>query len=161
MNTDPLKDYIIETEPNKIDKSYAWDTAIGIQAVAGLKTSDYLMQTAVRNIEGEISFEESNKLLQTYYEENHVHEIGDRTKEADKVAVRIASVLSERTFSFTPNEYLSIHPKLFAGIYSHAGCIRNYNISKKEWVLNGASVLYGNATELSATLDYDIYKWLH
>lgn len=157
MNKAPfkVKDYFRKVEPSKRDKGYAWHTAIGLQAVDGLKTSDYLMRTAVRNIEGEISFEEANKLLQNYYEENPVRDTGDRTEEADKVAARIASLLSERAFSFTPNEYLSIHRKLFTGIYSHAGCFRDYNITKKEWVLNGATVLYGSASELSATLDYD------
>lgn len=155
MNKDPFKDYIKESEPGKRDKGYAWHTAIGLQAVDGLKTSEYLVHTAVRNIEGEISFEEANALLQTYYEENPASDASDRTEEADKVSVRIAALLSEHAFSFTPNEYLSIHRKLFAGIYSHAGRIRNYNITKKEWVLNGATVLYGSATELRATLDYD------
>ena len=79
----------------------------------------------------------------------------DRTEEADKVSARIAALLSERAFSFTPNEYISIHRKLFTGIYSHAGRIRDYNITKREWVLSGATVLYGSATELMATLDYD------
>lgn len=155
MNKDPFKEYIKESEPDKRDKGYAWHTAIGLQAVDGLKTSDYLVRTAVRNIEGEISFEEANTLLQTYYEENPASDATDRTEEADKVSVRIAALLSERAFSFTPNEYLSIHRKLFTGIYSHAGHIRDYNITKKEWVLNGATVLYGSATELRATLDYD------
>ena len=113
------------------------------------------MYTAVRNIEGEISFEEANALLQTYYRENPVHDAEDRTEEADKVSARIAALLSEKAFSFTPNEYLSIHRKMFTGIYAHAGRIRDYNITKKEWVLDGATVLYGSATELRATLDYD------
>ena len=155
MNKDPFKDYIKESEPDKRDKGYAWHTAIGLQAVDGLKTSEYLVHTAVRNIEGEISFEEANALLQTYYEENPTRDADDRTEEADKVSARIAALLSEKAFSFTPNEYLSIHRKLFTGIYSHAGQIRDYNITKKEWVLNGATVLYGSATELRATLDYD------
>ena len=155
MNKDPFKEYIKESEPDKRDKGYAWHTAIGLQAVDGLKTSEYLVQTAVRNIEGEISLEEANALLQTYYEENPASDASDRTEEADKVSARIAALLSERAFSFTPNEYLSIHRKLFTGIYSHAGRIRDYNITKKEWVLNGATVLYGSATELKATLDYD------
>lgn len=155
MNKDPFKEYIRESEPAKRDKGYAWHTAIGLQAVDGLKTSEYLVHTAVRNIEGEISFEEANALLQTYYEENPTRDASDRTEEADKVSARIAALLSERAFSFTPNEYISIHRKLFAGIYSHAGRIRDYNITKKEWVLNGATVLYGSATELRATLDYD------
>ncbi len=155
MNKDPFKEYFRESEPDKRDKGYAWHTAIGLQAVDGLKTSDYLVHTAVRNIEGEISFEEANALLQTYYEENPAHDAEDRTEEADKVAARIAALLSEKAFSFTPNEYLSIHRKLFTGIYPHAGRIRDYNITKKEWVLDGATVLYGSATELRATLDYD------
>lgn len=155
MNKDPFKEYIRESEPAKRDKGYAWHTAIGLQAVDGLKTSEYLVHTAVRNIEGEISFEEANALLQTYYEENPTRDASDRTEEADKVSARIAALLSERAFSFTPNEYLSIHRKLFTGIYSHAGRIRDYNITKKEWVLNGATVLYGSASELWATLNYD------
>ena len=155
MNKDPFKEYIKESEPNKRDKRYAWHTAIGLQAVDGLKTSEYLVHTALRNIEGEISFEEANALLQTYYEENPACEAEDRTEEADKVSARIAALLSEKAFSFTPGEYLSIHRKLFSGIYSHAGRIRDFNITKREWVLDGATVLYGSATELRATLDYD------
>jgi fido (protein-threonine AMPylation protein) len=155
VNKDPFKEYIKESEPAKRDKGYAWHTAIGLQAVDGLKTSEYLVHTAVRNIEGEISFEEANALLQTYYEENPTRDASDRTEEADKVSARIAALISERAFSFTPNEYISIHRKLFTGIYSHAGRIRDYNITKKEWVLNGATVLYGSATELRATLEYD------
>lgn len=155
VNQDPFKEYIRESEPDKRDKGYAWHTAIGLQAVDGLKTSEYLVHTAVRNIEGEISFEEANALLYDYYEENPARNASDRTEEADKVSVRIAELLSEKAFSFTPNQYLSIHRKLFNGIYPHAGCIRDYNITKKEWVLDGATVLYGSATELRATLDYD------
>lgn len=155
MNKDPFKEYIKESEPAKRDKGYAWHTAIGLQEVDGLKISEYLLHTAVRNIEGEISFEEANALLQTYYEENPTRDASDRTEEADKVSARIAALLSERAFSFTPNEYISIHRKLFTGVYSHAGRIRDYNITKKEWVLNGATVFYGSAAELQATLDYD------
>lgn len=145
-----------ETEPNKRYKGYAWHTAIGLQAVDGLKTSEYLLHTAIRNIEGEISFEEANALLQNYYEENPTLDASNRTEEADKVSARIAALISESSFSLTPNEYLSIHRKLFEDIYYNAGCIRDYNITKKEWVLNGATVIYGSATELKATLEYDI-----
>ena len=111
------------------------------------------MHTAVRNIEGEISFEEANALLQIYYEENPTSDASDRAEEADKVSARIAALLSERAFSFTPNEYISIHKKLFTGIYSHAGRIRAYNITKKEWVLSflfpdcGRFMLLARATQ--------------
>ena len=155
MNQDPFKEYIRESEPNKREKGYAWQTAIGLQAVDGLKTSKYLIDTAIRNIEGDISIDEANSLLNSYYEENPKQDPGDRTEEADKVSVRIVKVLSETGFSFTPNEYISIHKKLFTGIYRHAGKIRDYNITKKEWVLDGETVLYGNASELRDTLEYD------
>ena len=155
MKRDPFKEYIKQSEPNKREKGYAWHTAIGLQAVDGLKPSKYLIDTAIKNIEGDISIDEAQELLNTYYEENPKADTDDRTEEADKVAVRIAKILSEKAFSFTPNEYISIHKKLFAGIHGHAGKLRDYNITKKEWVLNGATVLYGSATELSATLDYD------
>ena len=155
MNKDPFKEYIKQTEPGKRDKGYAWHTAIGLQAVDGLKPSKYLIDTAIKNIEGDISIDEAQELLNTYYEENPKVDTGDRTEEADKVVVRIAKILSEKAFSFTPNEYISIHKKLFTGIYGHAGKLRDYNITKREWVLNGATVLYGSASELRATLDYD------
>jgi len=155
MYRDPFKEYIRQTEPDKRDKGYAWHTAIGLQAVDGLKTSQYLIDTAIKNIEGDISIDEAQELLNSYYEENPQAGIENRTEEADKVAARIAKVLSEKAFSFTPNEYISIHKKLFAGIYDHAGNLRDYNITKKEWVLNGATVLYGSASELRKTLEYD------
>ena len=155
MDKDPFKEYIRQSEPSKRDKGYAWHTAIGLQAVDGLKPSKYLIDTAIKNIEGDISIDEAQELLNTYYEENPKADTEDRTEEADKVAVRIANILSEKAFSFTPNEYISIHKKLFAGIYGHAGKLRDYNITKKDWVLNGATVLYGSASELRATLDYD------
>ena len=155
MYKDPFKEYIRQSEPNKRDKGYAWHTAIGLQAVDGLKTSKYLIDTAIKNIEGDISIDEAQELLNSYYEENPKSGDDERTEEADKVAVRIAKNLSEKAFSFTPNEYISIHKKLFTGIYGHAGKIRDYNITKKEWVLDGATVLYGSASELRATLEYD------
>ena len=155
MNNDPFKEYIRQSEPGKREKGYVWQTAIGLQEVDRLKPSRYLIDTAIKNIEGDISIDEAQELLNTYYEENPNADTEDRTEEADKVAVRIARILSEKAFSFTPNEYISIHKKLFTGIYEHAGKLRDYNITKKEWVLNGATVLYGSASELSATLDYD------
>lgn len=155
MEQDPFKEYIKETEPEKRDKGYAWHTAIGLQAVDGLRPSKYLIDTAIKNIEGDISIDEAGELLNSYYEENPKSDATDRTEEADKVSLRIPKILSEKAFSFTPNEYISIHRKLFTGIYSHAGRIRDYNITKKEWVLNGATVMYGSASELRATLEYD------
>ncbi len=72
------------------------------------------------------------------------------------MSARIAVILSEKAFSLTSNEYLAIHRKLFDGLYPNAGRIRDYNITKKEWVLSGETVLYGSASELKATLEYDL-----
>lgn len=155
VDKDPFNEYIKQVEPGKRDKGYTWQTAVGLQAVDGLKPSQYLIDTAIKNIEGKISIDEVQTLLNGYYEKKPKTDSEDRTEEADKVAARIAKILSEKAFSFTPNEYISIHRKLFLGIYSHAGQIRDYNITKKEWVLNGATVIYGSASELRATLDYD------
>ena len=156
MEKDPFKEYLRESEPDKAYRFYAWSTAIGLQAVDGLKPSEYLIDTAIQSIEGKITMKEAQGLIDSYYEEKSVRLSGDeRTEEADKVSSRIAEILSESAFSFSPNEYISIHRKLFNGIYKHAGKLRDYNITKKEWVLDGATVIYGSASELRATLEYD------
>ena len=159
MGIDPFKEYLRESEPDKAYKGYAWSTAIGLQAVDGLKPSKYLIETAIQNIEGKITMKEAQKLIDSYYEERPMHLMeGERTEEADKVSSRIAEILSETAFSFSPNEYISIHRKLFHGIYEHAGKIRDYNITKKEWILDGETVMYGSASELRATLEYDFSR---
>lgn len=156
MEKDPFKEYLKEAEPDKVRKGYAWSTAIGLQEVDGLRPSTYLLETALQNIEGKITLREVQDRIDSYYAEKPVQESGeDRTEEADKVSTRIVEILSETAFSFSPNEYISIHRRLFQGIYVHAGKLRNYNISKKEWVLDGESVIYGSALNLKATLDYD------
>ena len=155
MEKDPFKEYLRDVGPDKISKGYVWTTAIGLQAVDGLKPSQYLLNTAIQNIEGKITLKEVQVLIDSYYEEKPERKDDRRTEEADKVSARIAEILSETAFSFTPNEYISIHRKLFHGIFSHAGKIRDYNITKKEWVLEGATVIYGSASELMATLEYD------
>jgi len=156
MDKDPFKEYLRESEPNKATKGYVWSTAVGLQAVDGLKPSQYLIDTAIQNIEGKITLKEAQSLIESYYNERPVRvSDNERTEEADKVSSRIAELLSETAFSFSPNEYIAIHRKLFRGIYKHAGKIRDYNITKKEWVLDGATVVYGSASELRATLEYD------
>ena len=156
MNNDPFKEYLKESEPDKASKGYAWSTAIGLQAVDGLKPSQYLIDTAILNIEGKITLKEAQNLINRDYGKSPEHSENERTEEADKVSARIAEILSETAFSFSANEYISIHRRLFQGIYEHAGKIREYNITKKEWVLDGATVIYGSASELRATLEYDL-----
>ncbi len=148
-------EYLRQGEPNKAEKAKVWKTAIGLQQVDGLKPSEYLIHTAKQNIEGEITFEEVKKRIDSYYQQHPTKTNEDRTEEADKVSARIAEMLGEQTFTFSPAEYLSIHRRLFTGMYKFAGKIRNFNITKKEWVLNGETVLYASAESLKVTLEYD------
>ncbi|TAF73481.1 MAG: winged helix-turn-helix transcriptional regulator [Bacteroidetes bacterium] len=148
-------EYLRQGEPNKVEKAKVWKTAIGLQQVDGLKPSEYLIETAKQNIEGDITIDEVKKRIESYYQQHPTKSDEDRTEEADKVSARIAEMLSEQTFTFSPAEYLNIHRRLFTGIYKFAGKIRDYNITKKEWVLNGETVLYASADSLKSTLEYD------
>ena len=150
-----FEEYIRQGEPEKKEKSYAWQTAIGLQEVDGLKPSPYLIEIAKQNIEGDITIDEVKHLLDSYYKTKSVRDEKDRTEEADKVSVRITEILSEKTFNFSPAAYITIHKRLFEGIYQFAGKIRDYNITKSEWVLNGETVYYASADSISATLTYD------
>lgn len=156
-----FEEYI--SEPAKKEKTYAWTTAIGLQQVDGLTPSKYLFETAKRNIDGEISVAEATSIIDSYYESKTDRSGNDneRTEEADKVSSRIAQILSEKSFNFSPSYLIALHGRLFAGIFKFAGKIRDYDISKKEWVLDGDSVMYGAAFELKAALDYDFEQERH
>lgn len=159
IKKDPFDEYIRNLPPTRKELGQAWLAAIGLQDVDGLKPSEYLYETAKKNIDGEISVDEAGALINSYYEckEGRL-ESEARTEEADKVSARIAKLLSDNSFTFSPTQYISIHRELFMGIYSHAGKIRDYNISKKEWVLDGDTVSYGGAIDLRETLEYDFFQ---
>lgn len=144
--------YIRQGEPAQKDRAEAWRVAIGLQAVDGLKTSEYLQQTARRNIEGDITIDEARELLKQYYISKTTH----NSEEADKVSVNITKILSSGTFDFSANGIISLHRRVFDGVFKHAGRIRDYDISKKEWVLEGASVSCLNWEDLHRALEYDI-----
>lgn len=158
-----FEEYIRNSEPAKKEKTYAWTTAIGLQQVDGLTPSKYLFETAKRNIDGEISVAEATSIIDSYYESKTDRSGNDneRTEEADKVSSRIAQILSEKSFNFSPSYLIALHGRLFAGIFKFAGKIRDYDISKKKWVLDGDSVMYGAAFELKAALDYDFEQERH
>ena len=149
--------YIRQGEPDKREKAYAWSTAIGLQAVDGLQTSEYLLQTAQRHIEGEISIEEVRDLVKTYYQSKTLRESDDDDKqEADKVSANITKVLSSKTLNFSTSGYISVHRRVFEGVFKHAGTLRKYDITKREWVLDGDTVNYLNWEDLRRAIDYDI-----
>lgn len=156
IKRDPFEEYIRNLPPTRKELGQAWSTAIGLQDVDGLKPSEYLYETAKKSIDGEISVDEADALINNYYESRAGRlEDESRTEEADKVSARIAKLLSEKAFTFSPTQYIAIHRELFKGIYSHAGKIRDYNITKKEWVLDGDTVSYGGALDLREALEYD------
>ena len=154
-----LSEYIRQGEPGRAEKSAAWQTAIGLQAVDGLTTSDYLLETAKEHIEGGIDLPEAKRRIKSYYEQRENRKAAeDGTMEADIVSTRITELLGEKAFQFSPAELQSIHRRLFSGVFDHAGKLREYNITKKEWVLNGATVLYAAYDSIRDTLDYDFSR---
>lgn len=148
-------EYIRQGDPGKREKASAWRTAVGLQAVDGLTVSDYLQETAQRHIEGEISIKEVKKLIKTFYETKFTQDDNDNY-EADTVSSNITDILATRTLDFTTHGFKSLHRQIFNGVFKHAGEFRTYDISKHEWVLRGASVLYLGYTELQRAMDYDI-----
>lgn len=151
-----LSEYIKQGEPNRVEKTKTWETAIGLQDVDGLKPSKYLIKTAKEHIEGNIDIEEVKTKIDEYYEaQGSRKKLEKENEEADKVAVRITEILSEKAFNFSPTELLNIHKRLFIDIFDGAGVYRDYNITKKEWVLNGDTVTYASFQNIKETLEYD------
>lgn len=150
-------EYIRQGEPAQRERADAWRVAIGLQAVDGLKTSEYLHQTARRNIEGEITIDEARELLKQYYVSKTTHDEDDADKEeADRVSGNIAKLLQTDAFTYSVAGLAAIHRAIFEGVFKHAGRFRDYDISKKEWVLQWDSVLYGRWQDLKMTIEYDL-----
>ena len=149
-------EYLRQGEPQKRERAEAWGVAIGLQAVDGLTPSSYLVETAKRHIEGDISIDEVRELIDTYYRTKSAHDASDDGKEeADKVSSNITKLLNEKTFSFSPVGYAAVHERVFEGVFKFAGRFREYNLTKREWVLRGDTVLYVGFDEIRRALDHD------
>ena len=149
--------YLRTPEPSVRERADYWRTAIGLQAVDQLTVSDFLKQTAQEHIEGQISADEAEQRIKAYYQAKEIRLPDDDEKEeADKVAMNITKLLSEQSFTFSVAGLASIHRQIFKGVFKHAGQFRDYDITKKEWVLDGDTVLYASCTQLQATLEYDL-----
>lgn len=148
-------EYLVAGEPDKRERAYGWATAIGLQDVDGLKVSDFLLNTAKRNIEGEITQVEAGKIVDAYYETKEGHDQPEGKKEADKVARRINETINSPTFRFSPEYYIGLHGRLFKDVFSHAGKIRDVELTKREWVLNGDTVNYTPSFMVKESLAYD------
>lgn len=150
-------EYIRQGEPGKRERADAWRVAIGLQAVDGLKTSAYLQETARRNIEGDITIDEAKELVNQYYIKKTTHDEGDaNVEEADKVSANISKLLQTDSFTYSVAGFAAIHKVIFEGVFKHAGRFRDYDITKKEWVLRGDTVFYAHWEDLNMTLQYDL-----
>ncbi len=149
--------YLQQAEPEMRERAGAWQASIGLQAVDGLQPSAYLYQAARRHIEGDISIDEVRELVDSYYLSKEGRaQANAATEQADKVSANITRLLGEQTFTFSPVGFMSIHRRIFEDVFPFAGKLREHNITKKEWVLGGDTVFYTSASELEATLEYDL-----
>ncbi len=151
------ENYIIENEiTDKVKKQEYWNTGIGLNKVDNLEPSKYLLELSQKNINGELKYYEVENSLKTYYEMQDLNDVQKQNeKECDLVSLRIAQLLEDKSFGFSPITLKNIHKYLFEDIYDFAGKYRNYNITKKEEILNGDTVKYVNYQDLESYLEYD------
>lgn len=159
MKKEEFDEYIRQVEPSAQQSAADWQTAIGLQQVDGLKPSQYLLDVAQRNIEGDITIDEVRQMLDSYYRSK----VGrtsdaDDTAECDKAAANIKKILSTNTFAFNTNGFVATHRRIFEGVFKHAGELRTFDITKKEWVLGGDTVNYLNWEDLRRAIDYDLQQ---
>ena len=150
-----LDGYVHANEPGQAERAENWQMAIGLQDVDGLGTSRYLLETAKEHVEGHIDIAEARRRIDSYYEERSGRDVVEGSSQADRVSARIAELLGERSFTFSPVQLQSVHRRLFDQILPHAGKYRTYNITKSEWVLKGETVYYASYDSISDTLRYD------
>lgn len=133
-----------------------WAIALGLQKVDGLNPSQKMLEEAQKNLSGEKTLEEVKYEVHEYY--NNKKERNADEEEADKTAINIKKTLEQTDFELTPETYLNIHKDIFEGVFDFAGNIRNCDLTKREWVLNGDTVIYLPANEIKEALNYDFNK---
>lgn len=119
-----FEEYLRQGEPQQRERAEAWRVAIGLQAVDGLKTSEYLQETARRNIEGEISIDEARELVKQYYITKTSHDDTEDQEEADIVSGNISKLLQTNAFTYSVAGLAAIHKAIFEGVFKHAGRFR-------------------------------------
>lgn len=159
MKQQDFDEYIRQVEPSARESAFEWQTAIGLQQVDGLQPSQYLLDAARRNIDGDITIDEVRQMLDSYYSSKTGRTpIDDDKAECDKASANIKKILSSPTFAFNTNGFVATHRRIFEGVFKHAGELRPFDITKKEWVLRGDTVRYLNWEDLRRALDYDIQQ---
>ena len=154
---DNEENYVIENETTNIEKKQEyWNTGIGLNKVDNLEPSNYLLELSQKNINGELKYYEVENLLKTYYETKSTSDIKiQKEKECDLVSLRIAQLLEDKSFGFSPITLKNIHKFLFKDIHDFAGTYRDYNITKKEPILNGDTIKYVNYQDIESYFEYD------
>ena len=151
------ENYIIEHEiTDSIKKKEYWDTGIGLNKVDNLEPSKYLIELAKKNIDGELKYSEVENLIGEYYKTRDIKNITvKQERECDIVSLRIAQILEDKSFGFSPINLKKIHKYLFKDIYDFAGNYREYNITKNEEILYGDTVKYVNYQDIDSYFEYD------
>jgi len=144
-----IKEEIDESEKAK---RYRWDIAFGLQAVDGLKPSEYMRELAEQHIEGKIKYQEVERKIKEYYSDNKNNNVDE--KEADIVSLRIKKILESKSFILDISMLNSIHKELFTDVLTDVpvGMFRKYNFTKEEDVLYGDTVIYAPEVTISDVL---------
>jgi len=144
-----IKEEIDESEKAK---RYRWDIAFGLQAVDGLKPSEYMRELAEEHIEGKIKYQEVERKIKEYYSDNKNNNVDE--KEADIVSLRIKKILESKSFILDISMLNSIHKELFTDVLTDVpvGMFRKYNFTKEEDVLYGDTVIYAPEVTISDVL---------
>ncbi len=148
-----------ETKDSK-ERQLNWNIAFGLQTVDNLTPSKYMVDLATENIIGIKSYEVVEEEVRKYYENTDKAKVNKNEKQADEVSLRIVKILNDKAFTFNYLTLKQYHKKLFEnidiGIYEkYVGEFRDYNITKKEPILNGETVQYADYSMIEETLKYD------
>lgn len=148
-----LDEYIRDSAPDESTRRQSWEIAIGLQDVADLTVSLYLMETAGEHIEGKIDITTAKLRIDSYHK---IHGESTDTMESDMVSVRIAEILGEKAFSLRPQGLISIHERLFTSIYDNAGKFRNCNVIKHEIMASSLEHLFKDERSFSYDLPLQV-----
>ena len=137
-----LSEYeIVRPTQDAVKKKEYWETAIGLNQVDHLEPSERLLETAKRNIEGELADGQVYETMTSYYSEEERAVSNSRTRECDLVSVRMKELLEQNQFTFSPEMIKGIHKYLFADVYPDiAGRFRECIIKKSEPIRKGDTV---------------------
>ncbi len=149
----------LEGYNNLGDCLVCWETAIGMQAVDGLLPSKEFITLVTKSLtKSSISPSGLITLMRVGYYDNGSNEPIDKdTMQADYVSTNIYHFLRKWYYYYpdlcTLEAFKEIHERLFRKTHENAGEFRRYNISKREWVLSGDTVKYGDCINIKSELE--------